>query len=570
MSVVALAACATDPVASDQQDISWGGLPAPGPTTIKTPIGLALDIEDGVPVPIKARKNQTFYINNIDMRAHIETTVDEGVAGLAHAGDFAGANWTGATDVDQSFVYLPNNDGTFTRRRFFRDAKWMNDPSAFLIEQIDAKGHLLALPIVVDSGLLGLRTGIDSFFDRRMRAIQWTNDCASKTDCTTAHNFEEEALVELRYSNGVKPGFQLTSATTALRVTWTANGKAYTIPVEQVANPEWDYGFNIALAMQTPPDADGTYHAGEEIAVQWTLTDGSGKRLHPVGSMPTLADYVGGNDPAGIDYWNQGERVATYYRRKFLEKQMNVAIAGPMQDTGAIRDTIDLINAIFASPDGSVTSASPSVQGFYGAAASVPSWATMIGVIPADAPVADSAKFTIPADAKPGTYKIAMKARRSYMGEELARAATMTIQVGTTTVTHKVLDTGNCAQCHNGGGDPSRVNHGLALSDRDMCATCHAPLAFEPEGPIAVRVHFVHSRSGRLDVSPTQCALCHTTAASIQRTSKAACLSCHKSYPDSHVQQFGPITDMYIGGTLDDSFQQCTSSCHRTHPNSQL
>lgn len=577
-----VAGCTTTdaPVSETQteQDISWGGLPAPGPTTIHTPVGLALDIEDGVAVPLKARKNQTFYINQIDMRAHIETTVDEGVAGLATtANDFQRLDWRGINDVDQSFVYLPNADGTFTRRRFFREARWMNDPSAFVITQVDSRGRLRGVPIVVDTGLLDLRTGIDSFFTRRLRAIQWTNDCASKTDCSTAHSFEEEALVELRYANGAQPGFQLDSATTALRVTWTANGKTYTVPVEQIANPEWDYGFGISLNVPTPKHPDGTYHAGDTITVQWTLADGSGKRLHPVGSMPTLVDYLTDNDPAGIDYWDQAERTATYYRRKHKEKQMTVAITGPVQDSQPIRDTLDLITAIVTSPDGSVTPATPSAQGFYGAAHSVPSWATMIGLVPADSPVADSVSFTIPTDAKPGTYKIAMKARRSYLGEELPRATTLAIQVGTTQVTHKTLDTGNCGSCHQGGGDFSRVSHAFSPADRDVCSTCHAPLAFEPEGPIAVRVHFVHSRSGRLDASPGQCNLCHTNNASIQRTSKAACMSCHKSYPDDHVTTYGPIVDMYIGGTLDvqpsgatDSFQQCTSSCHRTHPNSRL
>ena len=39
--------------------------------------------------------------------------------------------------------------------------------------------------------------------------------------------------------------------------------------------------------------------------------------------------------------------------------------------------------------------------------------------------------------------------------------------------------------------------------------------------------------------------------------------------PD-HVALFGPVVDMYIGGTLDDSFQQCATVCHLTHPASGL
>jgi hypothetical protein len=191
-------------------------------------------------------------------------------------------------------------------------------------------------------------------------------------------------------------------------------------------------------------------------------------------------------------------------------------------------------------------------------------------LLPPDAPVSDIVHFTLPADAQPGTYKIAMKARRSYLGEELPRAITLDIQVGTTQHTAKTYTTGNCDNCHRAGGELPRVSHGYDIANRDVCTTCHAPLSFEPEGPVYVRSHFVHSRSGRLDASPEQCSLCHTTLAGIQRTSKSACMSCHKTYPADHVASYGPIVDMYIGGTLDDSFQQCTSTCHRNHPASKL
>src|SRR5215467_2242367 len=99
-----------------EQSISFGDRPPPGPTTINTPIGLALDIEDGVAIPLRVRANQTFYINQIDMRAHLETTVDEGVAALATTGDFAHLDWRDTEFVDESFLNLPNADGTFTRR----------------------------------------------------------------------------------------------------------------------------------------------------------------------------------------------------------------------------------------------------------------------------------------------------------------------------------------------------------------------------------------------------------------------------------------------------------------------
>ena len=177
-------------------------LPPPGATTIDTPVRLALDIEDGAAIPLKVRANQLFYLDYIDMRAHIDATTDEGVAGLSRAGDFADLDWHGTELVDQSFLSTPNPDGTWTRRRFYRKSAWMDIPSFYIIMQRDAAGHVVGVPTITSTGLEYLRLPNDPFFDRRLRAIQWTNDCASTTDCSTAHSFTEEALVELRYASG--------------------------------------------------------------------------------------------------------------------------------------------------------------------------------------------------------------------------------------------------------------------------------------------------------------------------------------------------------------------------------
>lgn len=557
--------------AQRQEAISWGTLPPPGPTTPDTPVGLALDLEDGVSAPMKVRKSQRFYINQIDLRAHVTATVDEGVAGLDAAGDFASLDWRNTERVDESFVAQLNADGTATRRRFYRKARWMDQPSLFVVEQLDVHGAPSGAPVVVDTGLEYLRTPVDSFFTRRLRAIQWAYDCASKTDCSTAKNFMEEALVELRYAEGPNPSFKLDAKTTQLRVVWSAKpASPYLIPIEQVENPTWDYGFGIDLVALTPPAPDGTYAPGQQLQFQFTLRDGSGKPLHPPGQLPTFLDYLTGNDPAGIDYWNVFETTMTYYRRKHKEKQMLVALQGPMQDNTTIHDVVDFAGEIFSSTDGAVVTARPSQQGFFAAAAAVPSWLTLIGVAPANGPVGDTVTFTLPADAKPGTYSVVMKARRSYMGEELPRAKTIHIQVGTPTPTHKTFTTGNCQSCHAGGSDLTRVGHAISITDRDTCTTCHGPLPFEPEGPVYVRSHFIHSRTDRLSAPLTECKTCHLDRQGIERTSKSACMSCHKSYPQSHVQQFGPIVDMYIGGTINDSFSQCSTTCHTNHPQSGL
>src|SRR5262249_29486395 len=138
---------------------------------------------------------------------------------------------------------------------------------------------------------------------------------------------------------------------------------------------------------------------------------------------------------------------------------------------------------------------------------------------------------------------------------------------GNATPTQATLGTGPCNSCHSGDSSLSVVAH--ANANRATCHACHVPLVIEPEGPIYVRTHFIHSRSDRFDAKLTRCANCHLTRASIQRTSKSACLSCHRSYPADHVTNYGPITSIFVGDPVD-GFNQCTNSCHTNHPKSGL
>jgi hypothetical protein len=183
------------------------------------------------------------------------------------------------------------------------------------------------------------------------------------------------------------------------------------------------------------------------------------------------------------------------------------------------------------------------------------------------APVPDTWTHHIPANAPSGTYYLNVKGRRTYLGEDVPFSRTVAIQVGSTQLTQPVLTTGNCATCHSGPSSLGKINH--ANAERATCAGCHVPLGFELEGPIYVRTHFIHSRSHRFDAPLDRCASCHLTRESIQRASKSACLSCHTSYPNWHVDRFGPIQSIYVGGGRE-SFQQCTDGCHRTHPNDRL
>ncbi|WP_373045068.1 cytochrome C [Vulgatibacter sp.] len=534
------------------------------------PVGIALEIEDGHGVPLELQAGGRYYVDQIDLRAALAASVDAGVDDLAAEGDFADLDWSGVRLADEEFVLLANADGTFTRRRFFRDAAWMEQASSFVVQQLDCSGVPVGRPLVLEAGTDDARQPGDDFFVRRLRAIQWTHDCAALDDCSTASRFEEEALVELRHARGTPQSFLLHPHAAALQVEWSLKPwQRYEVPLRQVVQPGWDYGFAIALAPLTAPRADGTYAPGTDITFRMTLQDGSGTPLHPQGVLPTYNDVVFAGDPAGIQYYRAFfDPSATYYRRKHRERMLMAQIIGPAQDIRPIRSVVDL--SLFFAPGAQVIG-TPARDGVYAEFTTIPQASDLFGGAfdPTHAgwaaPVSDEFTFHIPADAAPGTYLVTTKGRRVYQGEDRPASTTIEIQVGQQERTVAHLATGNCESCHQNGGELSRVLH--ANANRAACNGCHAPLSFELEGPIYVRTHFVHSRSDRFDAPLERCTTCHLDQQTTQRVSKSACLSCHTEYPAWHEQAFGPVESIYVGGGAE-SFASCTDGCHQTHPGS--
>lgn len=544
------------------------------PTNRHTLIGLALDVENGAGTPISVRKGQRFFINQIDIRAFTQTNTDNpNLDAVRASGDFAALDWDGVEFEENEPIFLSNADGTFTDRRFYRGADWMERASVLSVWQVDEDGRRLSRKIRMYAGTDNQRGFFDSFFIRRLRGIQWANDCASPTDCSTATSFSEEGLVELRNTRNSLDSFRIHRRATGLRMEWSARpGAPYEFPLTQVEEPEFDYGFDIEVAALTPPGPHGYYEPGSDITFQATLTDGSGSRLHPQGSLPAYADVVFGVDQTGISYYRAFfDASATYWRRKHRERMLMAQIIGPNQDIQPIRTIAPL--GIFLDDQDTEVTGTPAVDGVYSEAALLPPSNVIFGgaFTPGTPqwfePNVDTFTFHIPEDAGAGTYKVTIKGRRVYLGEDIPRTTTIEIQVGTMTETEPTLTTGPCTSCHSGGGALSVVLH--ANDDRAACAGCHVPLGFELEGPIAVRTHFIHSRADRFDNSLAECSACHLDNDSIQRTSKAACLSCHTEYPATHVAWFGEIESIYIGGG-PESFEQCTGSCHTEHPGSNF
>lgn len=65
-----------------------------------------------------------------------------------------------------------------------------------------------------------------------------------------------------------------------------------------------------------------------------------------------------------------------------------------------------------------------------------------------DDPVPDTWTHHVPADARPGTYYLNVKARRVYLGEDRAFSRILEVQVGSTVRTEPALTTGPCHRTH--------------------------------------------------------------------------------------------------------------------------
>ena len=307
-------------------------------------IGLALDLKNGTSAPLRLHAGRTFYLDLIDMSTTISASVDEGVTGLKHTGDFATASWMGTQFEEEETAQIPDALGHFTRSRFYRGAAWMKTSSVIEIQQLDANGHSLGAPLVAHVGKDDQRKPNDHFFVRRLRAIQRTLGCVAPKDCTGANQFEEEAVVELRNALDQDSTFTLDSKTKSLRMHWSANPQqSYVIPVEQVTAPLYEYGFQIDVATLTPPGPQGYFLPGQELTFRVTLRDGAGNRLHPQGSLPSYNDVIFGPNEAGFQYF-QGffDPAWVFWRRKHRERTFIAHFMGPAQNVQAIRTVIPL------------------------------------------------------------------------------------------------------------------------------------------------------------------------------------------------------------------------------------
>lgn len=497
---------------------------APAAALAAPPVPLGLFFQNGESAPLTLVDNASRYLEEIDLAASVATETDQGIAPLAAEGDFAALDWEGVSLVEEEWT--PSLDGTFTRDRFYRNARWMDRPSFFLVLPADAEGRLVGEPLFAYAGSDDHGGPLDDGFVRRFVARQTTTGCAAVGDCSGPNvRFVAEGLAQLRYAThaGARD-HAISKKATRLRLLWSEEPVRLRDVAVSRDESEFGPGFNVQLDEASEPTNGSFYLPGDAVQVRLTFTDGKGRRLHPPGSLPTYGQFFRGEVDGGLRYLDLF-RISTflYYSLKHRESNLLVALSGPvdrLRTPQTVVDPLELFGpqATFARSD---------VDGYSAVAQTVPAAGIIFGgaadpscftppspdgpppTCPWDAPVSDIVTFTVPPDALPGTYIVAAKARREFAGEPRRDGDVLEIAVGSATPTSFTPKTGKCGTCHQGPTGFGAVLHGI--DDRRACFGCHASLGFEFNNAIDIRVHAVHDRSDRFPGDMHKCSTCHLT-----------------------------------------------------------
>lgn len=489
---------------------------SPARADARNAVGLSLWFEDGkVRFEDGSEKAVTLYedfpryVQELDITASVETSSDQGITPITKTGDMSDLDWRGIELVEED--YRPEFGGGFTRSRFYRGARWMEQSSAFAVLPIDKRGLPVGPPILELAGRDAGQHASDDGFVRRFVARQVTPGCRAVGDCSNAVRFLAQGLAQIRGALHPRRRAQAISRrATALQILWTEDlGHPRTVSIERgsFASTPYRYGFAPVVTVANPPANASFYQPGETIAIKVTLKDGAGNRLHPDGSLPTYADFLHHDIASGIRYYDGLRQLLTpYYALKHREGLSIVTFGGPTHKLRYSDHEVGF-NDLFFNPQ--TTTATVAENGFTGLFQLNPPIQNQALPELQSAPVSDTVPFVIPADAEAGTYVIAVKARRDWGGEALNATATTQIQVGQLAPTGFSPSTGKCNTCHADESGLDKVLHGTA--DRRTCYSCHSPLAFEPDHALDYRIHLIHSRSKRVNADVHDCSTCHLT-----------------------------------------------------------
>jgi hypothetical protein len=472
------------------------------------PVGLSLFFQNGQPTPLSLLGSAPRFLQEIDITESVPSATDDGIAPLIASSPARALDWRGVSQVEE--IWIPGLDGTFSRERYYRNARWMEASAAFSVLALDAHGHQVGLPLVARAGADDHRAPEDDGFTRRFSARQIATGCVSVGDCAGA-TFSAEALIQWR--DALHPALDarvIPASAASLRLSFDQLPSVhYDVSLSRLStgSAPFGYGFSVSLQPLGTPANHSYYVPGESASFRVTFRDGQGNRLYSPGALPTYNAVLSRQDQAGLRYLDLALQTRLYYALKHRESNLLMVLSGP---TDKLRTPATVVDpSLLFGPQ--VPFATRAVDGFSAVGATIPSAATTFGGFtdPSlwDMPVSDVVTFTIPPDAEPGTYVAAVKARREFAGEALNRAGSVDVQVGQAQRT-VFTETTSCSSCHSDERTQfTTILHGMG--DRRACFGCHPSLGIEPDNVLDIRVHTIHDRSERFGANVRNCSNCH-------------------------------------------------------------
>jgi predicted CXXCH cytochrome family protein len=467
-------------------------------------------LESGTPAVVPLYEDFPRYMQELDITSHVETTTDQGIQPIIASGDMADLDWSGVTQVDEDWrPELGSNPTTYSRSKFYRNARWMERESFFLLIPEDSHGRPVGPPILDLGGTDDKWRSSDDGFIRRFDARQITPGCRAIGDCSNATKFIAQGLMQLRDAqHAAERARRIPRSATQLSLVWSRDPlHKRTVPIahKSYRDTPYRYGFTPEIEVLTPP-ANGSYYVpNEALDLRFAFRDGDGNRLNPEGSLPSYSDFTHDNVASGLRYYDGLSQLLTlYYALKHREGMMIWNVAGPT-------DKLKYSNHVVPDADffiyNEVPMATVAENGFTSVFNIIPSAPFLVDPVGQTLPQPDVIHFVVPAEAQPGTYVISLKGRRDWGGEAINRGVTKDIQVGQAAPSKFTPKTGNCKNCHNDESGFDKVLH--RIDDRRACYGCHAPLGSEPDHALDYRIHLIHTRSERFPANPYDCKTCH-------------------------------------------------------------
>ncbi|MBY0373271.1 MAG: hypothetical protein K2Q23_04705, partial [Bryobacteraceae bacterium] len=291
------------------------GLIAVGQMGPRPAVGLSLFFQNGTAPAVQLVGDYPRFPQELDVVAtSVASRSDRGIEPLRESGDFADLDWSGVEMVDE--LWRPNADGTFMRQRFYRNAAWMKRPSTFLLTPVDVSGVPTTTPMPIVAGDDESRQVGDDGWVRRFVARQIGGPCPKQGDCTGA-SFTAQALVQWRFAQDVaRVGRPVPPSTRQFRLFWSEQpGRTRSVDVRFEAEDKIPYGYGLQprLEVASRPRNGLFFQPGEDVTVRMTLLDAAGRRLHEPGTLPSYGQFLRGEIPSGIQYFNFTRTSQTYY-----------------------------------------------------------------------------------------------------------------------------------------------------------------------------------------------------------------------------------------------------------------